>query len=65
MKQIIKIAGLKDYIRKKGFKIGNKNLKKISSLLDSEIHQNIKKIVHKAMISGRKTIKPSDFFDEI
>lgn len=63
MKQIIKIAGLRDYIRKKGFKIGNKNIKKISSLLGGEIHQNIEKIIHRARISGRKTIKTCDLAD--
>lgn len=60
MNNIIKKSGLKSLFERKGFRINDKNLEKVSSIIENQIELLAEKFARNARISGRKTIKSED-----
>jgi histone H3/H4 len=58
---MIKKNKIKQILKSKKYRIGNKNLSMLIKTLENQINYSIEKITRNAKISGRKTIIKEDF----
>ena len=58
---LISEIALKRIMRKKGFRIGRKNLRKLAVKIEDNIAPFIERSIRNAVISGRKTLRGEDF----
>jgi len=57
---ILKKVEIRRILRKKGFRINNENIEKLSDVVQEITLGLIEKAIRKARVSGRKTIKQED-----
>ena len=58
--RLIKNIGLRNIFEKRGFRISNSALEKISLLLQEPLKESLESVMRHARLSGRRTIKRED-----